>query len=56
MDEKKIEKDEPVKNSDDFEVAELDDRDLEDVSGGFLDWNCGCGNGSCDSSPSSDAT
>jgi hypothetical protein len=34
--------------SEDFQVTELDDKDLEDASGGVLDNNnCSCGNDNC---------
>jgi hypothetical protein len=33
------EKDQHVES---MEVNELEDKDLDDASGGYLDWNCGC--------------
>jgi hypothetical protein len=36
------EKDPKAVEIENLEVSELEDEDLEDVSGGFTDTNCGC--------------
>jgi hypothetical protein len=36
------EKDPKAVEVENLEVSELEDEDLEDVSGGFTDTNCGC--------------